>query len=722
MSANVIIENAGVVDKRATQLRAMIIVPVVEGDESSGTTTISSDYWTVQYVEIEKYGAEPAEARISIRTNAGELDHRMNTVAFNPDGPMKDLLLGRRMAIAKVVKGKFENYSFIGKIVDVAHDKDNDGLSVRLLDDRYDLEEVRIKGRYVRDPQTGYARFEMGEMPHFNPGGRPNCIFDANGKPCFSVHPDYGRAADAPVPDPDTRPTDVATNWTIGFIFEYFRTHYGPDFNPESEDGLVWPWLPHSPAHLEWPETFASNLDTYSIFTFDAAVGQYNHTVGFARKGRDMAVDGLALLDVMDRILKTAGGWAVNVRPAWSQDGSGIDRWTAVLEAVSTRYERDGISIPFAAGGNAKTTFATPVVSGGHYNESARNIATQIVGCGDRVMIERRASSAGGDIIRCWTFEEFEGFRRFWGEMNEPDALGLIRAGMKYPKVLCAWRINPTWNFLEGTSFENFPRTQKSRPIFPQLLSWLSGAEDFSVMRLPLRVEVLTAGGWTTSFEGNQYEVWDDGTIYIPQLRMEPLNERPGSWRWNGEPFDASVADPYDIVEQQVRMTLAIPADYRLSASVGMPHHTHAGYDFKGVLTGLPDQDRIDPSLKRTQILDLGNLYRLWLRKNSWPYPESLPGTEQAVDRTSREDALATDEELLTNHVKRTQYELGRLQKNGVLHIDGWLVDSYRAGQAVKELIPIGIEGRRPMPVRTVISKVSWKVDRGNYKTEIHLE
>ena len=728
MPANFVMRRAVGVDKHSQNL-----IPVFARmtDQYYGSGSVSweaSNHWYCQEIEWT-LGPEPAEAIVNIRNNLNVSDERAGYVAFNADGPHSFIKHGSRCAIQRVWKTQsgYEHtqWVFIGSVVDIRHDKDAGGMAVVVQDDRRYLKNIQIIGSYVLDPGSGLPSstrvYEQGRPFHANPGGKPNCIWTSDGVPVMAPYPDYGLGEDELPPDPDDAPTRKATYWTLSSILLYLYWHYGP-YAPENDK---FSWIETSPGDLFWPETLGANIDTESVANFDEGIGQNNSGQGTARKGRDVVLESRFLMEAIDYLFQKAGGWGLGVTYDVQTFGDGSDQWMTTLEAVPTRYPGDGVSIPFAAGGEAADTLNRAVVTGGSYEESSEELVTLVAGSGARASIERRVSTEGASasLEPAWDTDRHQQF--IIEAAKQLDAEGFQKAAQLYWEVLTTWRLKTTWNFMEGTDYSDYPRANVARAIMTHLLSYSgsaygstpTGPTDQLSVPFPIRPEIKdSAGNWNAGPELDGLEVFDDGIIYIPQLRLAPLSSANGAWFWTtGTPYSTTTVGgetAINITTTDLRMTIAVQTPHRVTRAYGLPHHTSYSPDFQDIVEGLPDMERIEPYHYKTLHLDLRRLYHVWLRKDSWPRPESLSDeVSQADDYTSLSDAFRSDLDLMDSHLRRTLYDLGRLQKGGRLRFDGWLVGGYDPGTPIKELEPVGNSDLPEFPVRCIVGSKIWRVN-----------
>jgi len=703
--------------------------------DEAGSSAIGWDIDPRWYVEECEWVAGPNAGRAvcNIQLNKGSSDESANAVAFNANGPMKHIKRGTRAMVMKFNGTNFDEVYMTGEVAVIGHTKEDgsSGLSVTIMDDRDYLKTIRISGRYVADvgasepPFTGV--YQEGWPTHFNPGGRPNRIDDVNGDPMFAPSPDFGLSEGEAVPDPNSISQRKATYWTLGSIVRYIQKKYGTGAIPPS----LWPYKKTVEDFLIWPDGFGDTIDNTAITNFDQGTGQNFSQLGAARKGRDIVLEGLSVFDALQLILKTAGGWTIGISPEVSVGSEANVSFTNHLELIPSRYDGGGVSIPYAAGGTAGTVLNRAVVTRGTYIEDGTDLITLAAGSGGLVFVETRVDTVTGSLEAAWTAAQLAAFKATVLESGQTTPEGFQRSMELWPTVFQMWKIKSSFDFYAGTEFASYPRAQIPRPIWSTLLTrheadpevtGIDGPKDYLSIPFPVRFEFKDdAGNWQTGLTLDGLVVWQNGLIHVPGLAMQGMLNQGGSIKWDNGQYQTN-ADGWDVSARDIRVTVAIPMDHRLTASIGLSNHTLDCPDFFGVWENMPDMDRIESYYKRVAHLDLGRLYELWLRKTSWPRPESLStAVVQATDKLTSDDALRSDKTLLQNHLKRTMLDYGRLRKSGTLIFDGFLISTYKPGTLVKDLVPVGVTGIPNFPIHAVVDKVIWHCTPKYIGTELVL-
>lgn len=731
--------NAAVTTESAIDKRGEKIQPFFGLDLSK-----TSVHWYVSELS-EGIGAEPAACTVIIPCSTQ--DENAFSVAFNPDGPVADIKQGTQLS-ARVRRYKEDGtvdsvLTFVGNVSKVTHDPARDALVVKALDGKDKLKDIRIYGRFVWSWHMNTCAFQEGWNAHFNPDGRPNCVFTPTGIPCFAPHADYGLTDNQEVPTPSEAAalaaqggeySTVACYWTLQNMLLYLRSFYGPNNPLPVQDDIEaaeaqFPEYEKVPQWIRWPEGFGSELDDIAIQNFDNAAGQNFSLLGGARKGRDIQIGGMSLFGngsepgILDMIFAAAGGWSWYMQyDEGRPDLPEVPR--NIMVAVPTRWRSPigGASLPYAAGGAGKDTLKLAVVTSGFYSESSENTITRVTGLGSLVKIETRvntnySSPASATLLPAWTEEDETAFLTACVVGGQADETTFEEAASRYPNVYTMWILNREFNFQASTDYSAFPRAEITRPIWPTLLSFKGNATGVGdIMPYPVRAEANTGSAYELCPEFNGYQPWDNGIIYMPMLRDAPLAGKIGAWRWTGAEFGVS-GDMLAVTKNNIRMTMAIPCDHRLAHAVGVigdPVATFTDAQRFALVDSSPDAEKFETDFARSSVIDLNFLYECWLRINSWPEPEASAGTSMATNKTSPETggALRTDVDQLRSHVNRHLYEHFQLSKDGPITFDNTLVTAYPPGTVVNEFKPIGDVNKKPMNARFVIGRRIFRSDR----------
>lgn len=733
MGANAIIDSTNGVDLRGERLRPFF--GPFPGDTDA--------YWYCSKIDDGIGSDPPGTAEIVISNNPGVVDEAAYAVALNPDGPMSSIKHDTDVRIWRdyYVGGNADAnnravLAFSGKVEKLRHvaNGTQDRIIVSCVNAIGELRKVRIKGIFVCDGSSVYYR--EGMRAHFNPGGRPNCIFDSSGRPWFAPYPDYGidTTTDENPAAASDKSVSVACYWTLGLILTYLRNTTGPNGLPSDGScaGLAaqvafFPGYSKCPTWLIWAESFGSGLDTEAIANFDNGVGQNNTYLSSTRKGRDIDLTGMYLAGgkgvegVFDLLFRTSGGWSWRLQYD-NVDANGLV--TNTLITTENRYTSSPMVLGYAAGGQAKDVMNGATITQVDLEESSENTVTRAIGGGGLVKVETRVASAvtngpfaggSGPLIPAWTAARHELFRALVVTLGG-DAYAFTQALGMFPDVMTIWEVNPSYNFMAGTDFASYPRAPITRPIWPYLLSFQgskNGPRDSNIKPYPVYVETDPSGAgtaWNVAQSMPSFEAWANGIIYLPQLREMAADPTQRCWRWNSgsdSAFGVS-GGKIDIAVNDIRMNLAIPCDHRLSYAVRTLMDTSAlgssSSNFFETIENSPDADRFESTFQRALILELNQLYDLWFRVGSFPEPESAGGAT-FIDRANLSHALRNDLSMMSPHVRRGLRDNFRLSRNGTVTYDGYFVTELQPGQSVSYFVPNPIGSKSSFPFRAVFGR-----------------
>lgn len=666
---------------------------------SGGNGGSASPYWWCSQVEFN-LGAEPGTCVLNIATRPGRVDEASGTLACVPGGFASQVKIGDRVQVYRVWKDG-ERWArkrvFHAKVLTPAHVLAPEGFSVKCVDARHDLRARRIIGRHIYNPDASgddtKEGFQQGERAHFNPGGRPNCIYNEKGKPRFAVNPDFGLTTNENPPAPSEKHGSKASYWTLAGMLDYLREFHGPDYvHPEAVLDR-WPWLAahNCPSYLRWPASLGSAVDTESQANFNDAADQGNQNVGNARKGRELDTFGRSLFDVLNAILESAGPYALGIE-------FGDDADTLACVRTSFDSAKNGVSLPLARNGSPP---AYAAVTGGMLEYEGENLVTQIAGSAQRVLVERLGSTkdtpAEAYALR-WPMDSsrWDAFRTAvvtFGNTRE----AWDKARRLYPEI-SFWGYRAAFNAGLDTDWANYPRAEVPRTVLPTQLTPVPNAgNDFAGLRYPVWVEVeLTPGTWQLAGYFDGFETLDNGLFNLPALM--DLGSSVQAFKDNGTAVSPAIfsvsGGKIDISMRNIRMNLVLPLDVRLSDAykIGSDPTANVQVGLNSPAVELVAKDYVHPCF-----MDLRSLYARWDYINSYAIPPTAGGTVAAGPGPLRYDGP-----YLASHLKRALKRMTENILHGTLDIEGYLCDTFPIGTQLAALEPTG--GGAPFPLRTVVT------------------
>jgi len=653
-----------------------------------------------------KLGKDPSIATVVIPLDSGS-EEAADVLAWRYTGVAALIKHGMRALVYRAGNagvGFSSELVFVGYVTGINRDRDHDCLLVYCADIRSRMKDVAVVGRWIAD-ENGDPHFQCGWDAHFNPRGRPNAIWSNQSNWVFTPYPDYGLEGSEAPPSSGDMHTSKATYWSLGSMLQYLRYYFSPTSTYPASFG----WIPKAPADLVWAPNFGACLDQDETQNFNVGVGQGNQGLGGPRKGRDINLAGMSVIDAITTIITTAGGYAL-------QTTFPTDDGKTVLDVVSSISRGTGVELLWKAGGPVA---AKASITGGFIFEDSSDTLTHIGGRAGKVLIERRMSTKSGEgLLPAWTTDREDGYLKaimFYGNTVE----GFEKAGNLFPEVYTTWMVDPTFDFQAGTTEESYPRANITRPPWPTQLSQVAYIDGtlklsgytFPGYQRPIYVEVApaTTTAWTLALELNGLEIFDTGIIYIPGLRELGTRETIRSW----EPGAGATKDyvPFEysgtgssqkakLRAKSLRLNLALPCDHGLSAGIESPDaaNVQLGGEWQSGSSS-PDAELFDPNFTRYGYVDLGRLYDYWVRQGSYPIAESMLGTQE------QNGTIRTDAAYLAAHLGRHLYYRNRLQRAGNLVAKGYLLN-ITPGQQVDRLVSEGITPQASMPLYSVVSQV----------------
>ncbi|MCP4639459.1 MAG: hypothetical protein GY851_03450 [bacterium] len=666
-------------------------------------------------------GHRPGHAMVEIKYKEAGVG---NQIALRD--PWEKIKHGQRVIIGRSTGSGTDNKIWCGRVSTVDANVSKDTLTLTCLDDRQSVSDVCIIGRWVWDPTGEASYWQEGWPAVFNSGGRPDCMatdISAIGPvPNFAPNPDYGlRPGEEPSEDLSS---SKAGYWTLSRILTYLWYYYGSPWSADlytAADSAAHP-VKCFPSEVVW-ELPDGALDTDIDEQFDQGRGRAKvNAAGGARKGRQQSADCAYLMDFIEGMLATVG-WTWTIQPGNFNDGH-----TSTLS-----FSRNYCATPqgetiYLVRGNDKKHGTAGHWTHGHYSEDSSDLKTRSIALGSLVKIERRVLNLGLELQPAWSDAELTAFKARGTSLPVADDASMKLLFAEYPLVCAAYKFDRTYAFQYGTSESARSRAQIRRPILPYLLSWIgSEASDYVAQRHPIRVERSDTGssGWEICEELSGLEVWDNGTIWIPALRNFAMTNEVGSYFWDGTKYD-----PFSGFEPSfLRMTVAVPCDHRLHSVAKIVGDELANAE---AYVNSPDTARLHKDLitqVRQNVIDVRGLYELWLRIDSWPYPESIDGQAKAADKafSGTRSALRSDESELEHHGRRKLMFESRLKHAGTFSRPGIFAPVILGAEVTKIVSEMSSSGdpdaqSSEAVVAAIRSAMEYRTDeRDNITTTQHL-
>jgi len=474
-----------------------------------------------------------------------------------------------------------ENFLLVGTVVNIVHDINTDNLVVTIMDDRWLLKKVTILGQRRYDYNLGESYAEDAECV-FNQFGHPNCLDSLVG-PVFAHAPRYGwdkyRTAE---PEPGFAQS-VARSWRIIDALKYLKYNgtISPS-NPLYTTTCRW----SIPDDIIWPDDF--DLPDRPL--------------------RDFSIDGMDVLTALCKIIESCGARKLFLRPVSEEFRSELK--IINFEAQTGSNE---IIIPGMSSENLTSAIANNGVVSGILTEDIKDFYDEITILGDAPIIERSVGTKDNTIIPAWT-EADEIEWRIHINTQGKNETAFKQARLKYPLVYAAWRINPNFNYLDNTPwYEKWTNRGRVHPrICPFLLTYDSvpyaeGPVDWIPKQIPIEINSI-ANGWYLASQADNLTISLDGSYFT----LSGLAD-------NKDTFEGSISNPTAIVARDLRLTLGIICDFKLSGHAYLdPNDTN--YRF----------ENLDPLRPPSQYIDIAKPldYIYWYRVDSFPEGVDTPGED----------------------------------------------------------------------------------------------
>jgi hypothetical protein len=568
-------------------------------------------------------GEQPSLAYISCPVNEFG-DESGPAVALRSSGPTGNQKLKSRCQV-KYVSGKTTIRLMVGTLVDYLHNIEEDSAVGIIADDKFLLSKVSVNGRMCYDPVSKKHWYDEASPCIFNRFG-PDCIDSPKG-PRFAPTWRYGFKQQYDTEDL-TEPavgkaTTRARSWTVADALEYVRNFVytgDGDKRPAMGDrgnNLV------DPKSIQWDRAVASVTNS-------------------GRVVRNVDVDGLSVLRSLTILLRKAGAYELYMEPS--------GEYKSVLRVVNMAQTHGS---PLALPGYASTDVGDLVtdantILGGYIRESIYNYFDDLTLLGDPPVIETFVSTTTGEgangLEPAWDTRDETAFKNYI-KNNGNSRTAFEIATKIWPLVYCGYRIKKGFNPWAGTKWS---KTMQAAPYFRILPTLLTGYQqsqtnpanwsprDIVVEYRPNPLNPATNNtSWKPCLRYDSLTLSPDGKIVmLPALRDATI---PQTWR---VPFDKTQYSGEDMEKLDIRMTVAIEADWRLCVRAGV------GADPNGTASRINQDAPKWSCVYIAEDLD----YVEWLRKGS--HPNGKAAIQASFD--AFEDKCAENSELFTDRVNAT--------------------------------------------------------------------
>lgn len=639
------------------------------------------------------------------------------------------------------------------------------------------------------DGLNSNVAYRQGVKAHINPGNQPNCLFVSVTQddgadaylPMFCT-PFFGHQ--------DFKTTQVGTDYnkTTGVATNAISMTIPKPGSIGAQTSSCY-WTPATLwQHYQWATSVSAkdiaqaNGNFQEFASLDSASGGWiTWPVGLetafidnnpqSSKAWEKVFHCYKLLPLLHEICQVAGPYDIYMHS--EDDGRNT------LNIVRTRYTDNqsingdtsntstsndgakGIILNRAIGGNASADMTGPTIIGGHLSESSENLYHVTEPVGEHPFIELRAASAQEDgtiedhyfqLIAVFTQSDFdnatESINTHYNKIIGKNAVGRTIYGdevsvflpgvFKQYDVCASYQLFPGDDFQIGTSQAGFPVAAVARsPLGTLLSSYVQSFASDEFGRQNSRYEIVVETNSNNDdiswkrVDNHGLKITGDGTLSFADFRdSEATGSRESTLFYRIEKTGVKPDIKAVLKANRVRITLAVPCDHRLTATVGL-----AG------LSEIPvgDTDTDDTSRMnlsngvRTLAIDTGALLAFEERSTQfppYPIPQSLkfpnkstvdengiPTTTNYPAAGDQSDAavaifgdaivLRNDTQYAINQANRKLREFGRLDRSGELVSDRIDLGA-EPGQMIDQ---INNSDGTNFPVKALTSKVIHNFD-----------
>lgn len=623
------------------------------------------------------------------------------------EGPLKNLQYGAR---ARVMADFGKGIPVMcGTLVGIAEDLDADGATLRIIDDKYHLEGVHIRGGFVyvpgEDDEEGQVYFDHAHECEFNPNGRPNCIDSPEG-PLFAPVPDFNLVAGLPISNETSM--ERARYWTRADVAQYLRFACFSDFCKTYVSSLP-SYMTLSADRVYWPGGAGSALLSDGVITDNDRAAVAGIKDGDVVRGAEAIMPGRSykgwdLHSALKDLASTAGAYALYMAPR--TDGR------SAIVFVPTRYRPQFDSAAKRAVirqvGTSWGSENKPKVAHGSIQGDASQSFSSAAVDGDIVWLEMRfeydPDDADSGLQASWSAEELQAVRDYIADTQGVISYDKTRQAYEdavgfFPHVLCGFQINTDLEWQANTKYSNHPRVPTPPRVLSHLLTYWREVGTGSRKRripLPVLVEVkIDSDGdgdfdtWRVAQKGDGFEMDEQGIIYFPGLRDLALTSQDlGLWVGTYTDPNGDLDSLNQMRPRPIRITIPIALNTRINAAaaLNLGEWLQAVTDVnKTVVTADPNGDGAEfvDRFQRQYYVDVGDGYREYLRKDAYPIPQSVPNnvkftalgelSNYLLGSTGRDDKCTLGNELLSEraeiltHAKARLADKGRIQRTSHL-------------------------------------------------------
>lgn len=374
----------------------------------------------------------------------------------------------------------------------------------------------------------------------------------------------------------------------------------------------------------------------------------------------------------------------------------GAQQSRATLTFLSYQKTNGGFQplVPGLGTGDIVNAILGNGIEKGYIKESIKDYYHEVSILGDPPAFERLFSMADSSLEKGWDGLD-ESYWRAYINTNGKNQKAFEEACKLYPKVFACYRVPSSFNFMEGTKWDVMYQFKSRRHprIRSHLLTGIQPDEtnplNWEPRQIPVEYYDDADSTWKTAALYDNLKISFDGS----QVILEGLRDSSTHETWTG-----SLAIPLSIVARNIRLTMAVEADFRIRGYVGGtddPNNTYSR------VFGRNDGFQRTTYVHVAKALD----YIEWNRKDSYPIGQAIPqsyrGTPTAPSATSGFDftnKCTRGNELFTDAYDNTTGAtkiFGRLTSHAIARLYKLKKINYSGQFVLKQFDPSYLPGAR---------------------------
>ena len=594
-----------------------------------------------------------------------------------------------------------------GTVMERIHDVASDSVTLKILDDLYQLTKFSNMGQYTVNVD-GALYYNSSKPCVFNLEGWPDCL-DTDYGPVFAPEPRYGWVpTDTTEPAPGAA-TTRARSWRVSDVITYLANVFSEEIGGFFDVGLT-PVddLKPSPIPGDWIQFTPDIGEQVELPANAFAANSATETARRARVVHNYNAENKSVLQILNDICERAGPFA-----PYCTAGAGTNKINILYIGQGferTEYDLDTTFKSVQSGtvkestekwyGFSTIVGAAPLIERQVSTDCGTITPTIDSGSASVSAVDRQGAAMGnttdlrtGSLIPAWSAADEANFITFVSA-NSTAGGGLLtvqeafrQATKLFPLVFCAYRVNGDFDILSGTKYSSLTGQLNgfSPQLNPFLVSGIKALYDTSQatglgqwLPFDITIECLvdpndpnsttspgaTSNVWKNALRSDGLALSPDATYFmVPALRDS--FDHP---TFRGNVADgASSTDIAAIKANHVRATVAIKVPFRIYATDATDPNGVGG--------------RVTPAIRPQYLAASDSEYIEWLRVSSYPWGkhtstfDSTTSSAFGVNGTGKlPDRCTEDSELFTDKDRVTAHSQARNRRNNWIYSGGSLV------------------------------------------------